>query len=141
MKKTKDKNDPDKCKEMDDLALEIIQEGTRLIRKETLVNVQKLYEMIKECYQFRGRRYFKDFLIATEWNFDSDMKFYQIRRIVFDEWIEYLQDLEYARLRGLSISAPPRTGKTRDWNRFLYVVYVKTSREKLLLCIAYSSNG
>lgn len=112
LKKTKDKNDPEKCKEMDDLALEIIRDGSKIIRKETLVNVQKLYEMIKECYQFRGRRYFKDFLIATEWNFDEDMKFYQIRRIVFDEWIEYLQDLEYARLRGLSISAPPRTGKT-----------------------------
>lgn len=111
LKKTRDKNDPEKCKEMDDLALEIIQEGTKLIRKESLVNVQKLYEMIKECYQFRGRRYFKDFLIATEWNFDSDMKLYQIRRIVFDEWAEYLEDLEYGRLRGLSISAPPRTGK------------------------------
>ena len=111
LKKTKDKNDPDKCKEMDDLALEIIQEGTKLIRKESLVNVQKLYEMIKECYQFRARRHFKDFLIATEWNFDSDMKLYQIRRIVFDEWAEYLEDLEYGRLRGLSISAPPRTGK------------------------------
>lgn len=112
LKKTKDKNDPKKCKEMDDLALEIIQEGTKLIRKESLVNVQKLYEMIKECYQFRGRRHFKDFLIAAEWNFDSDMKLYQIRRVVFDEWAEYLEDLEYGRLRGLSISAPPRTGKT-----------------------------
>lgn len=110
--KTKDKNDIIKCKEMDDLAQQVIVLGTKIIDKENLVNQQQLYEIIKECYQFRARRYFKDFLIAIEWNFAKDAKLYDIRKIVFDEWIEYLQDLEYARLRGLSISAPPRTGKT-----------------------------
>ena len=71
-----------------------------------------MYEIIKECYQFRGRRYFRDFLIAIEWNFAEDMKLYDIRKLVFDEWVEYLQALEDGNLRGLSISAPPRTGKT-----------------------------
>ena len=141
LKKTKDKNDPEKCKEMDDLALEIIQEGTKLIRKESLVNVQKLYEMIKECYQFRGRRYFKDFLIATEWNFDSDMKLYQIRRIVFDEWAEYLEDLEYGRLRGLSISAPPRTGKTAFGTMFFRWCMLRHSDRSCFFCSHTRSDG
>ena len=59
--KTKDKNDIYKCKEMDDLAQEIIELGTKIIGDENLANQQYLYETIKECYQFRGRRYFKDF--------------------------------------------------------------------------------
>lgn len=139
--KTKDKNDIEKCKEMDDLAQDIITLGTKIIQIETIENQRRLYEIIKENYQFRARRYFRDFLIAIEWNFADDMKFYAIRSIVFDEWIEWLQSLEDGRLRGLSISAPPRTGKTRTWNIFLYVVYVEASRKKLFFCITYSSNG
>lgn len=110
--KTRDKNDIEKCFEMDGIAQEIIGLGSKIIVRETLENQKKLYEIIKENYQFRGRRYFRDFLIATEWNFEDDMKFYNIRKIVFDEWAEYLQSLEEGKLRGLSISAPPRTGKT-----------------------------
>lgn len=110
--KTRDKNDIEKCFEMDGIAQEIIELGSKIIKYEDLENQKKLYEIIKENYQFRGRRYFRDFLIATEWNFDDDMKFYNIRKIVFDEWAEYLQNLEEGKLRGLSISAPPRTGKT-----------------------------
>lgn len=110
--KTRDKNDIEKCFEMDGIAQEIIELGSKIIVRETLENQKKLYEIIKENYQFRGRRYFRDFLIATEWNFEDDMKFYNIRKIVFDEWAEYLQSLEEGKLRGLSISAPPRTGKT-----------------------------
>lgn len=109
--KTKDKNDIEKCKEMDDLAQDVITLGTKIIAQETLENQKKLYEIIKENYQFRARRYFRDFLIATEWNFSDDMKLYGVRKLVFDDWAEYLQDLEYGKLRGLSISAPPRTGK------------------------------
>ena len=70
-----------------------------------------MYEIIKECYQFRGRRHFRDFLIAIEWNFAEDAKLYDIRKIAFDEWAEFLQNLEDGNLRGLSISAPPRTRK------------------------------
>jgi hypothetical protein len=102
--------------------------GTRIIAKENLENQKKLYEIIKECYQFRGRRHFRDFLIAIEWNFAEDAKLYDIRKIAFDEWAEFLQDLEDGNLRGLSISAPPRTGKTALRNNVFYVVYVKTSR-------------
>lgn len=114
--KTKDKNDIERCKEMDQLAQEIIILGSKIIVSQSFENQKKLYEIIKENYQFRGRRYFRDFLIATEWNFADDMKFYNIRKLVFDEWAEDLQDLEEGKLRGLSISAPPRTGKTRDRN-------------------------
>lgn len=126
--KIKDKNDIEKCKEEDIISKKIIQLGSEIINNETFENQKRLYEIIKENYQFRGRRYFKDFLIAIEWNFDNDMKFYNIRKTVFNEWIEYLQLLEYGELRGLSISAPPRTRKNWYRYRLFYVVYVKASR-------------
>lgn len=66
---------------------------------------------LKEGYQILGRRDFDKFLIAIEFNYPSDMKFYEIRRGVLKDWCRYLEDLEYGRLKGLSISAPPRTGK------------------------------
>ena len=109
--KTKDKNDKEKCIEEDKLSREVIELATRIIETESLDNQKKLYTIIKENYQFLARRNFKEFLIAIEWNFSDDMKLYKIRKIVFDEWAEELQSLEDGELRGLSISAPPRTGK------------------------------
>lgn len=109
--KIKDKNDKEKCIEEDKLSREVIELATRIIETESLDNQKKLYKIIKENYQFLARRNFKEFLIAIEWNFSDDMKLYKIRKIVFDEWAEELQSLEDGELRGLSISAPPRTGK------------------------------
>lgn len=109
--KTKDKNDKEKCIEEDKLSREVIELATRIIETESLDNQKKLYTIIKENYQFLARRNFKEFLIAIEWNFSDDMKLYKIRKIVFDEWAKELQSLEDGELRGLSISAPPRTGK------------------------------
>ena len=139
--KIKDKNDKEKCIEEDKLSREVIELATRIIEIESLDNQKKLYKIIKENYQFLARRNFKEFLIAIEWNFNDDMKLYKIRKIVFDEWAKELQSLEDGELRGLSISAPPRTGKTAIRNDVFYVVYVKASREKLFFCFAYSSNG
>lgn len=107
--KTKDKNDKEKCIEEDKLSREVIELATRIIETESLDNQKKLYTIIKENYQFLARRNFKEFLIAIEWNFSDDMKLYKIRKIVFDEWAKELQALEDGELRGLSISAPPRT--------------------------------
>lgn len=108
----KDQNSKEQCKELDDMANKIIDEGYRLIRGATPAEQGELYKLIKSNYQFLGRRHFKEFMIAIEWDFKQDMKFYDIRKNVFDEWIYYLENLEYGTLEGLSISAPPRTGKT-----------------------------
>lgn len=108
----KDQNSKEQCKELDDMANKIIDEGYRLIMGATPAEQGELYKLIKSNYQFLGRRHFKEFMIAIEWDFKQDMKFYDIRKNVFDEWIYYLENLEYGTLEGLSISAPPRTGKT-----------------------------
>ena len=123
----KDKNSKEKCKEVDYLANEIINLGYKTIGKlQAITEQSELYKIIKENFQFLGRRHLKEFMISIEWDFKPDMKFYDIRQIVFDEWIQQLEDLEYGILNGLSISAPPRSRKNRHRNNIFYVVYVKT---------------
>lgn len=105
------KNDRELCKEVDEIANELIDLGYNYIEKATDEEKVETYKIIKECYQMLGRRHFKEFMISIEWDFADDMKFYDIRKNVFDDWIKDLEALEYGNLEGLSISAPPRTGK------------------------------
>ena len=106
----KDRNDIEKNKELDEIAREVIVLGTELIY-EGHKNQFLILKTIRSCYEFRARRNFRDFLISAEWDFSDDQKFYKPRRMVFDEWIKYLESLEKGDLKGLGISAPPRTGK------------------------------
>ena len=85
----KDQNSKEQCKELDDMANKIIDESYRLIMGATPAEQGELYKLIKSNYQFLGRRHFKEFMIAIEWDFKPDMKFYDIRKNVFDEWIYY----------------------------------------------------
>lgn len=107
-----DRNDREKCAEVDKWAEKVINEGTRFIKESKNSECRvKVAEMIKEAYQINGRRSFEHFLVAIEWNFNKDMKFYDIRKNVLKDWVEELQKLEDGKYKGLSISAPPRTGK------------------------------
>lgn len=122
----KDQNSKEMCVEVDKMANKIIDESYELIRAVSLSEQGELYKLIKTNYQFLGRRHLKEFMMSIEWDFKQDMKFYDIRKNVLDDWIYYLENLEYGNLEGVSISAPPRSGKTRGWYNILYVVYVKT---------------
>lgn len=106
-----DKNDIEACKEVDEIATEVIRLGKKVLETDKRP-IKVIYKIIRQCYEFRARRHFKEFLICREWEYEDEMKFYYPRRKVLDEWIEYLQNLEEGKLKGLSISAPPRTGKT-----------------------------
>lgn len=55
---------------------------------------------------------FHHYLVAIEWNYPDEMKFYTNRYVVMAEWVRELQALEDNRLDILGLSAPPRTGKT-----------------------------
>ena len=102
----------ERVKELDEVAKLLIERGMELIKiSEYNDGKVKIAGYIKEAYQVLARRDFDKFLIAIEWNYPEDMKFYGIRRNVLREWAEYLENLEYGRLKLLSISAPPRTGK------------------------------
>lgn len=101
-----------RVKELDEVAKLLIERGMELIRDSEYNDGKvRIAGYIKEAYQVLGRRDFEKFLIAIEWNYPKDMKFYDIRENVLRDWVKDLEDLEYGRLKILSISAPPRTGK------------------------------
>lgn len=107
----KDKNSKEECHDIDAIANNIIDIGYRNISKAEEKDQKEIYKLIKSNYQFLGRRHLKEFMMAIEWEFAEDMKFYDIRKIVLDDWIKDLEALEYGILKGLSISAPPRSRK------------------------------
>lgn len=110
---TSEKNDRERCREIDEEAERIKEASLKRIREvKDEEEIMILNEVIERMYEIRGRRYFEDFLIASEYNFESDSKPYEVRREILKEWVEELEKLEYGELKGLSISAPPRTGKT-----------------------------
>ena len=102
----------EQVEELDKWANYLIEKASRYIQiSKDREKLPYAVRYLKEGYQILGRRDFEKFLIAIEFNYPSDMKFYEIRRSVLKDWCKYLEDLEYGRLKGLSISAPPRTGK------------------------------
>lgn len=102
----------ERVEELDRVANLLIDRSMELIEESEYTEGKvKLAGYIKEAYQVLARRDFEKFLIAIEWNYPFDMKFYDIRREVLKDWVKNLEDLEYGVLKLLSISAPPRTGK------------------------------
>lgn len=102
----------ERVRELDRTANLLIDRGIKLIEDSEYTDGKiKIAGYVKEAYQVLARRDFEKFLIAIEWNYPLEMKFYEIRKNVLKEWAEYLQSLEYGILKILSISAPPRTGK------------------------------
>lgn len=132
----------EKVVELDKWAEYMIKKASEYIRisKDT-ERLPYVVRYLKEGYQILGRRNFEKFLIAIEFNYPSDMKFYEIRRNVLKDWCKELEDLEYGRLKGLSISAPPRTRENDNWRKIFYLVYITTPFKILFFCKSYSSNG
>lgn len=117
----------ERVKELDKVANLLIERGMELIRDSEYNDGKiRIAGYIKEAYQVLGRREFEKFLIAIEWNYPKDMKFYDIRENVLKDWVRDLEDLEYGRLKILSISAPPRTRKNYYRREIFLMVYVKT---------------
>ena len=105
--------------ELDRVAKLLIERSMELIGESEYTDGKvRLAGFIKEAYQVLARRDFEKFLIAIEWNYPREMKFYGIRERVLSNWAKTLEDLEYGKLKLLSISAPPRTGKTGIGERF-----------------------
>lgn len=62
---------------------------------------------------------FHHYLLAMEWNFAPENKFYTNRFCVMKDWAEQLQKLEDGDYEILGLSAPPRSGKTGIGTLFL----------------------
>lgn len=55
---------------------------------------------------------FHHYLLAMEWNYRPNQKFYTNRFCVLGQWAKELENLEFGKYEILGLSAPPRTGKT-----------------------------
>lgn len=62
---------------------------------------------------------FHAYLLAMEWNFQPEYKFYTNRYCVMQEWARELERLEFGKYDILGLSAPPRSGKTGIGTLFL----------------------
>lgn len=129
----------EQVEELDKWANYLIEKASRYIQiSKDREKLPYAVRYLKEGYQILGRRDFEKFLIAIEFNYPSDMKFYEIRRNVLKDWCKELEDLEYGRLKGLSISAPPRTRENDNRRKIFYLVYITTPFKILFFCKSYS---
>ncbi len=72
----------------------------------------KIFEYIKEAYIRLGRRHFHEYCIALEFDRPFEKKFYLPRITVLKPIADDIESLHDGSLDMLSISLPPRVGKT-----------------------------
>jgi hypothetical protein len=83
-------------------------------------NKNEIDEMIYFCHCERARQgYFMDFAFAIEYMRPFEKKFYMPRHSVLLSLTNDLQELYNGTLSGMSISMPPRAGKTELGKRFI----------------------
>lgn len=78
-------------------------------------NIEELDKIILSCYDNLARNGdFESFLIALEWDRKKDKRFYMPRMKLLKKHgiVQALQDLSDGKYKILSISMPPRTGKS-----------------------------
>lgn len=72
----------------------------------------RMLELIDEVLHLNARDDFDSYLLFMEWNRDPEKRFYQPRRHVLFPLTQDMQDLADGEIDFLSISLPPRTGKS-----------------------------
>lgn len=81
----------------------------------TIEDIGKMRDMFafhREVVFAGARESFHLCLLAVEWNRDPDKKFYPPRRMVLQQVVQALQELEEGKLDLLAVSMPPGSGKT-----------------------------
>lgn len=82
-------------------------------RKMNVADINATYQIYINAITKAGREDFESFCIAMDANLEVNQRFYEPRKYAFKEIAEHLQKLEDGVYEFLSISCPPRVGKTR----------------------------
>lgn len=104
-------------------------------RMPTLVDeseVRRLFALHKKVLLAAAPHDFDSYLLYVEWNRDLDKKFYPPRRKVLKQVAEAMQDLAERKIRLLTISLPPGTGKTTLAIFYLTWLAGRTPNEPML---------
>lgn len=89
----------------------VIKQGTLVARKDT-----EVLDIVRDAYCIRGKRYFDDYMIATEWNREKNARFWLPRRKILEGQLHLATKIDKfmndPNSRLLSLSMPPGTGKS-----------------------------
>lgn len=101
--------DPDKTVKY---GRELIRQLSNYVKNETFVDIEEAYELLSRVYTLLAKYCFDEYMIAMEWNRPIQKRFYTPRRKVLKVVADDMQDLADGKLDFLSVSLPPRTGKS-----------------------------
>lgn len=124
-------------------AKETIKLGTTLARNTTNIKeIETSLDMVKAGYFTRGRRYFDDYMIASEWDRAPNARFWLPRRKVLEGQhgiATALQDFfDDPAAKFLSLSLPAGTGKT-TLIKFMLAFITGIDPTGLNMYVSYSS--
>lgn len=109
---------------------ELIEKSMPTLRDES--EIRKLFALHKKVLLAAAPHDFDSYLLYVEWNRDPDKKFYPPRRKVLKQVAEAMQDLAERKIRLLTISLPPGTGKTTLAIFYLTWLAGRTPNEPML---------
>lgn len=109
---------------------ETIEERMPTLTDES--EVRRLFALHKKVLLAAAPYDFDSYLLYVEWNRDPDKKFYPPRRKVLKQVAEAMQDLAERKIRLLTISLPPGTGKTTLAIFYLTWLAGRTPNEPML---------
>lgn len=109
---------------------ELIEKRMPTLRDES--EIRRLFALHKKVLLAAAPHDFDSYLLYVEWNRDPDKKFYPPRRKVLKQVAEAMQDLAERKIRLLTISLPPGTGKTTLAIFYLTWLAGRTPNEPML---------
>lgn len=109
---------------------ELIEKRMPTLRDES--EIRRLFGLHKKVLLAAAPHDFDSYLLYVEWNRDPDKKFYPPRRKVLKQVAEAMQDLAERKIRLLTISLPPGTGKTTLAIFYLTWLAGRTPNEPML---------
>lgn len=109
---------------------ELIEKRIPTLRDES--EIRRLFALHKKVLLAAAPHDFDSYLLYVEWNRDLDKKFYPPRRKVLKQVAEAMQDLAERKIRLLTISLPPGTGKTTLAIFYLTWLAGRTPNEPIL---------
>lgn len=102
----------DACKYIVRYAIPYLQ--TCVGKERNAERLNKLYNMLKECYCFAGRRSLEHFIIFYEWDWDDEVKLLENRYNILIPYVYYLNKLAFdPNLEFVLCAMPSGWGKSR----------------------------
>lgn len=111
-----------------------LEEIRSLVQGDKSIKTSDKMELLRRTYVAGGREKFDDFMLAIEWDRDTDKKFWLPRREKLMVVCDALQRLEDNELDELILSMPPRVGKSTIVLFFVLWIMLRHPEKSNLYC-------